>query len=75
MLYMYSTSFFEKLVFFFVFLDENEHICLKKFVRLVRKQCLEFKILPNTTVDFSYLHSLISLIISYIIVIYQMIEN
>lgn len=55
-----------------LFSDNKYEICLKKLIRLVSKQNLEIKILSNITIDYSSIYNLIASIISYTIIIYQM---
>lgn len=57
---------------FLYVLDEIEHMCLKKLDKFVNSQSLSFKILSNVIVDFSCFHSIIALVASYTIIIYQM---
>lgn len=57
------------------FSDEIDQTSLKKMIQLVCRHNMEFKILSNITVDFSYFHGLVALVISYTIIMYQMLEG
>lgn len=59
----------------FVFLDKEDSISLRKFIRLICEQSLEIKILSNISIDFSFIYDLTALITSYTIIMYQMIDS
>lgn len=56
-------------------LDKNDQISLRKFAWFVSRQSLEFKVLSDIAIDFSYIYYLSALIVSYTIVMYQIIET